>query len=310
MNRLPERLALYRVSRVSLLALAFVFGCEETDTKGWLVDRTRVLGVRFEAKADPARAAIAPGEAMRMTWLVGAPNGTGRLGWTYAVCAPLTGSLPEAHCEGPVLASAVGASEGELVTMELDAPGAAADLQELQVLTAFCDAGDPVLDASRFEATCTSGAPARLAAATVRLSAAGPNANPEIARDAILFDGAPLSPSDARPGEPCAAEPIVTAGTKHAIALRFRGDEREPLPGTREGAESILASHVVTAGELERQYSMLDPGDAVPKQVSVEWTAPRREDVGEGGRLTEIYVVLRDGRGGAAFARRTVCVRP
>jgi hypothetical protein len=309
-----NRLIPPRVSRVSLLMLAFLFGCEETNTKGWLVDRTRVLGVRVEAKADPARASIAPGEPMRATWLVGTPNGTGQLGWAYALCAPIVGNLPEPHCEGPPFAEGAGQSNGELVAMELDAPAAqvAGDLRELQLLVAFCEGGDAKLDPGRFEATCSGGGPARLASANVRLAAAGPNRNPEIAGDAVLFDGRPMTPATARPG-PCASEassPVVSAGTKHTFVLRFRGDEREVLPGTPAGVENILASHVVTSGELKRQYSMLEPTDAIPKDVSIEWSAPGREQIAEGGRLVEAYFVVRDGRGGAAFARRTVCVRP
>ncbi|MDF2693607.1 MAG: hypothetical protein K0S65_1990, partial [Labilithrix sp.] len=97
-----NRLLLPRASRVSLLLFAFAVGCDDTDTKGWLVDRTRVLGARVEAKAEPARAEIAPGERMNVTWLVGAPNGTGRLGWAYALCAPVEGTQPVPRCEGPV----------------------------------------------------------------------------------------------------------------------------------------------------------------------------------------------------------------
>jgi len=317
-NRLPERLALFRVSRVSLLALAFafafVFGCEETDNKGWLVDRTRVLGVRFEAAAERARAAIAPGEPMRATWLVGAPAGTGRLSWAYAICAPPPGNFPQPHCETAVLAAAAGASEGELVTMELEAPRAESvgELEELQMLVAFCEGGDAALDASRFAATCTGGAAPLLASATIRLAAAGPNANPELAADAVLFDGQPLVPSTVRPGSSCAASPespAVVPGSKHTFTIRFRGDEREPVPGSPEGVENVLASHVVTTGELDRLYSMLDPTERAPKESAVEWTAPPPEQVPEGGRLAEVFVVLRDGRGGAAFGRRTVCVR-
>lgn len=301
---------LFRVSRVSFVAFALVVGCEDDNPKGWLVDRTRILGARFEATAEPSRASIAPGEAMRVTWLVGAPNGTGQLGWAYAVCPPVVGNLPEPHCQVPPLVSGVGESDGDLVTMELDAPPpeAVVDLEELQVLVAFCEGSPATLDASKFEATCADGAKSWLAAASVRLAAAGPNANPEIGDDAVLFDGAPMAPATARPGTPCVTESssqIVAAGTKHTVAYRFRGDEREALPN---GAENVLASHVVTTGELKRQYSMLEPQEAVPKDVSVEWTAPGR--VAEGGRLAEFYFVLRDGRGGAAFARRTVCVRP
>jgi hypothetical protein len=297
-----------------LLALFTGAGCEESDNQGWLVDRTRVLGARVEAKSDPSRASIAPGESMRATWLVASPNGTGRLHWAYVVCAPVAGHFPEPHCESTPLAAGTGRSDGELVVMDLDAPAAQAvgDAQELQLLAAFCEDGDATLDAARFEATCADRGTPRLASATIRLTAGGANRNPEIVADAVLFDGSPMGEAS-RPSSSCAAEaksPVVAAGTKHEVALRFRGDEREAIPDTREGAENVLASHVVTAGKLERQYSMLDPSDPVPKEVSVEWTAPARVEIADGGRLVELYVVLRDGRGGEAFARRTVCVRP
>ncbi|MBX3204302.1 MAG: hypothetical protein KF764_04500 [Labilithrix sp.] len=312
MNRLPERLASSGASRVAPLALgfAFAFGCDDVDTKGWLVDRTRVLGARVEARGEPSRAAIAPGESMRVTWLVAAPNGTGHLEWAYAVCAAPIGNFPEPRCEGPVLATGAGASDGELVAMDLDAPRAG-DLEELQILAAFCEGGEATLDAARFEATCMGGAPARLAAGKIRLAVAGANQNPELASDAVLFDGATLGPSTLRPG-PCVADPeapAVAPGTKHAFVLRFRGDERERVEGAAGGLESILASHVVTAGTLKRQYSMFEPEDPAPKEASIEWTAPAEDQVAVEGRLVEIYFVLRDGRGGAAFGRRTVCVR-
>lgn len=302
-----------RSSRLSRLVggalLSVLVGCDDTDNKGWLVDRTRVLGARIEAKSDAARAAINPGEPMRVTWLVGAPNGTGRLNWAYAVCPPALGNFPEPKCTGPIFSAARGASDGELVSMDIDAPGGIDDLEELQILAAFCENGEATLDAARFEATCAGGAAPRLASASVRLARSGPNKNPEIAADAILFDGSPLVPSVVRSGSSCvpdATSPLVNAGSKHAIVVRLRGDEREAIAS--QGFERLLVSHVVTAGELERQYSMLEPNDPAPKDLSVEWTAPLAPSANE-GRLIEIYVVVRDGRGGAAFARRTVCVR-
>ena len=302
-----------RSSRLSRLVvgalLSSLVACDDTDNKGWLVDRTRVLGARIEAKAEPGRAAITPGEAMHVTWLVGAPNGTGHLNWAYALCPPVGGNFPEPKCTGPIFSAARGASDGELVGMDIDAPNGIDDLEELQLLAAFCDGGEATLDAARFDATCAGGAPPRLASASVRLARSGPNHNPEIAGDAVLWDGAPLTSAAVPPGASCVADatsPIVTAGSKHKIVVRLSGNEREVIPS--QGLERLLVSHVVTSGELERQYSMLEPNDPTPKDLSVEWTAPGRESVGD-GRLTEIYVVVRDGRGGEAFARRTVCVR-
>ncbi len=275
------------IRRLLLVPFLTLLACDDTDNRGWLVDRTRVLGVRIEATNDASRAAIVPGERMRATWLVGAPNGTGELRWSYAVCLPVVGNNPEPRCEGATLATGSGIARGAFVTMELEAPPVA-DARELQLLAAFCEGGDVSLDAQRFDATCTGGAVARLASASIRLAAAGPNANPELAPDAIRFDGAPLLEAS------CAR---ALPRTKHTITIHLDGREREP-------AEDVLVSHVVTAGELERQYSMLGPNEPVPRDLSVEWTAP------ETGRETEIFVVLRDGRGGSTLTRRTVCVGP
>ncbi|HVJ91824.1 MAG TPA: hypothetical protein VM580_18620, partial [Labilithrix sp.] len=199
--------------------------------------------------------------------------------------------------------------------IDLDAPSSevVGDLRELLFLAAFCESGDASLETTRFEATCTSGSPARLASATIRLASAGPNNNPEVATDAVIFDGMPMANPAAAPSASCADEPnapVVAPGTKHRLGLRFRGDERESSPDVADGLENILASHVVTAGKLERQYSMFEPREAAPKEVSVEWTAPPLEQVAQAGRLVSLYVVLRDGRGGTAFVRRAICTRP
>lgn len=291
-----------------VLAVLAASACEDDFVKGWLVDRTRALGARVEAVADPARASIAPGEPTRVTWLVGAPNGTPPLDWAFAVCAVPIGQRPEARCVGPALNSGSGRTHGERVPMEFVAPPAEAigDAQELLVLAAFCESAAPdgggagaALDPGRFVATCAGGGQALLASATVRLAVQGPNRNPDLMPDAVLFDGAPMADDPARPGAPCAGgpSPIVAKGTKHGLTFRFRQEDREP-------SESMIVSHVVTAGELDRQYSALDPEEPAPKEVAVPWTAPGEE------RLVEFFVVLRDGRGGTAFVRRTVCVRP
>lgn len=314
MKRRFDRLVPSCLSGILALAFVVLSGCEETDTRGWLVDRTRVLGARVEALADPARASIAPGEAMRLTWLVGAPHGTGPLSWAYALCAPPIGNFPEPRCQGPVFVSGAGDSNGDVVAMDLEAPAAdvVAELSELLVLSAFCEGGAPALDANHFEATCSGGAPARLATATIRLTSAGPNDNPELAPDAVTLDGVTLGPPAGASTASCADEPtapVVGPATKHAFVLRFRGDERESIPSSDE-FESVLASHVVTSGTLERQYSMFEPSEHAPKQVSIEWTAPPRDPTMTEDRIVSLYVVLRDGRGGAAFGRRAICVRP
>ncbi len=301
-----------RMNRV-LPVLALVSACDDSFSKGWLVDRTRVLGARVEATAEPARSSLAPGEHARLTWLVAAPNGTPSLGWSYAICAAPAGFLPEPRCANGSLGAGAGRGDTALVVMELDTPPAEelGDATEILVLAAFCEGGEPALEPTRFEATCSGGGPAILSSLIVRTAAAGANRNPEIAADAVTFDGAPMTPAAARPfGATCAAAPladapIVVAGTEHTFGFAFLGDEREPLPAS----EALVVSHVATSGELDRQYSALEPNEVAPKVSTIPWRAPPRDQVGEGGKLVELFFVLRDGRGGTAFTRRTVCVR-
>jgi hypothetical protein len=277
-----------------------VAACDNSFTKGSLVDRTRVIAVRIEAKDDAARSSIAPGESMRATWLVAAPNGTPRLGFSYALCASPTGNFPDLRCEGATLRAASGVAENESVVMEMDVP--AGDVRDLILLAAFCENGaGSTLDAARFEATCADGAPSLLASARIKTDPA--NRNPDIVNDAVLFDGAPIGPTTLRPNTPCTAAtdaPVVPLGSKHKFGFRLRGEDREP-------GESLIVSHVTTKGEFDRQYSSLEVDEA-PKSAEIPWNAPG-VDPGENGTVAEFYFVLRDSRGGAAFARRAVCVR-
>lgn len=318
----PVLVTAFHAARAALAIAGLIAtgaGCDESISRGWLVDRPRLLAARVEATADPNRASIAPSEPARITWLFSAPTAVPRVSWAFASCLPPDGNFALPRCNGPAIASGSGVSDGsERIPMDYAAPNAAAigDAKELLVLAAFCESGTPQLDPRSFTATCESGN-ALLASATVRLAAAGPNANPSIADDAVLLDDTVIAPSTtpAGPsGSPCQgapSAPVVAPGAERTFKFRFRGDEREPITTSTGGAsvESIILSHAVTAGELDRQYSSFDPEDAAPKVVEIPWTAPGDGEVAAEGRLVEIHFVLRDGRGGAAFTRRTVCVR-
>jgi hypothetical protein len=225
---------------------------------------------------------MACGEAPGHSWLVDRPRVLGartegaRTTWLVAGSGPQIG-WSYAAC--PAL-------KGNFVTPHCDAPiiatGAGSsegsELVAMEtgalpegtlLLAAFCGAAAPTLEPRAFTATCTSGADPLLASVEI---GAIDNRLPTIPDDAIAIGG------------PCAGP------------LTFRFDDAMRDPG-----ESLLLAHFVTAGELDHTYSTLEPGEAAPKYVQVPWTAP------EGARDVKIYFVLRDGRGGTAFATRTIC---
>ncbi|MEZ5980610.1 MAG: hypothetical protein R3F34_20705 [Planctomycetota bacterium] len=284
------------VSFFFLVAIGAVAACEDSIHGGWLVDRPRVLGARVSAVADANRAALVPGERARVEWLVASPEGPPRLAWTFAVCNAPDGLFARPRCERAVVASGSGESSSELITTELAVPPAQAlaGARELLVLAAFCSDGAPTLDPRAFTATCASG-DALLASVLARVD--GANANPPA--PAVRLGDVPLAPDER--GEGCDVAHKVAPGAAVDVVHVFGGAVREP-------GESVTLSTIVTGGELDRQYSTFDAEEAAPKEVRVAWKAP--EDVPAAGRVVRLYALLRDDRGGASFARFSVCVRP
>lgn len=281
-------------------------GCADDFSKGWLVDRVRVLGALAHPADRPETSSLAPGDRARITWLVAPPERPpARMGWAFAVCAPPPGNFAEPACAAPAgegrgeAIAVEGETSGtELVPMDIDVPR---DLgAELLVIAAFCADGAAALDAPSFTARCSGGAEPLLASTVLEVGAERPNANPAVGDDAVTLDGAPLPLLGARPrcGDPSVRDVRASAD----LELGFRFDE-----AAREAGETLVVTHVVTAGELVRQYSALEPSEPTPKAVKLTWTAPAADAAD--GSLSFFYFVLRDGRGGVAFARRAVCVR-
>lgn len=288
-----------------------MFGCDDQPGKSWLVNRTRILGARISAEREPARASVSPGETAFIDWLIPSPGLPPRLSWSFAACLPPEGTQADPRCEGALLTSGTGAAEPAVLPhmiMALPASGAIPSAaQEVLVIAAFCPSESATLDAPSFTATCAGGAEPLLGSVSVRLSAAGPNLNPVIADDAIRLDDVVIPPATLGPdGAACTPSPdapfMAAGGGERDLGFHFSGTERE-------AGEELEISHVVTTGELKRQRDGLAPDEPAPKDVTVAFTPPAVSEVGEGGRLVEMYFVLRDGRGGMGFARRTVCVR-
>ena len=107
------------------------------------------------------------------------------------------------------------------------------------------------------------------------------------------------------PEDPCDPEADVIyrvpAGSHHQVRLDATGGAEA---ATGDGAETLTIAHYVTSGDLERHFSVVEAGgDPV---VEVGWRAPKSAP--PGGSATHFYAVVRDGRGGATWAHRAVCV--
>lgn len=233
--------------------------CGDSPGKSWLVDRPRELGARIEGE--------------EVAWLVAAPTGPRRFGWSFATCIVPAGNFAAPRCDGPIATTGAGASDGDELRMSVGAlpePGL--------VLAAFCEGDVPTsFDPRSFEATCASGAEPLLA--SVRSPARG-NRNPTIGDAAVAVPTTCVPPG----------------GSEERLTFRFDDEQREP-------GEAMLLGTFVTGGELDRTYASLEADEPAPKLVSVDWRPPSVEgDV-------RVFFVLRDGRGGTTFVIRTMCVR-
>ena len=284
------RSALSMVGAVAALAVSCA-SCNDPVEPAWRLDRPRVLGARVAPVADPARASVRPGEEIAVELFTASrerPRGA-YARFALGACAANPNGAVTA-CRGPALADLSGAGAND-PTLTLRAP---AEPGELLVFGVVCTTGAPVLSplaaGKEVRGACDGGAGQEVA---IRVAVGGPDdRQPALGEGAILLDGKPLS-ADA----PCeAGGPGIRAdGGSHDLVFIGRALGREP-------GESVIVSHLATHGDLDRLYTAPD-GDADGKVV---WKAP--SSIGQPRETARFHFSVRDGRGGAAFLTRTICI--
>jgi hypothetical protein len=167
----------------------------------------------------------------------------------------------------------------------------------------ICPQGSPGADG----ASCDGAEPGTSVQLELELAHdADVNLNPELAPDAIAFDGDAWPELPASDGD-CAelGFPEVAGKSKHELTVVLDPSTRDPLPRPSSlgpARESLQLAHFTTAGDLARAFDSI-AWDAQDLTRRVAWTAPATPG------LVRFWFVLRDFRGGSAFAERAVCVR-
>jgi hypothetical protein len=292
------------VKQVVLLSMGlWLLGCEDPLKTVELIDEPRVLGARVEVEGDATRAAPAPGERASATLLVAAPELEPALGFALQACpaAPRRGA--RAACAGPPFARiAENRGDAPLPRLDFEVPAELDPSGRVLLLGVVCPDGAPDADA----AACDNGAgiPVQLELELARANDA--NTNPELHDDSIRFDDAvwpelPLSDGD------CGGLgwPEVAPESTHAVEVALDESDRDPLPRESDldpKRESLQLGHFVSGGDITRAFETVawDSHDLLRR---VDWKAPSEPG------LARIWFVLRDFRGGGAFAERAICVK-
>jgi hypothetical protein len=328
------------------LALGLALGgCADDLDPASLLNTSRALAVRLTVTSDPAdppRTNPGPGDSVEVELLVGDPGEALPRTWAFVACVPLASSFGPPVCKDFDSAFGVFAETTLPTSMPYEPPRftftmpdaeALEGVGEVVALGVICSGGEVDFQGTLgyFEALAKGGAEGKPPACKnpaldgeiviiqVPLRAGEINHAPVI--DEIGMNGPPFTydaPGDA-PIFGCAGDPAAprVRADVDTVALAVKPTEasRETYTVADDGAmasqsyiESLQIAYAATAGEMERTFGYIDPGEDLVDHV--EWALPSPSSIPAEGLLVRFYFVMRDGRGGADWATRALCVVP
>lgn len=287
------------------LALGLVLlGCDDPLKSVELIAEPRVLGARVEVEGDAGRAAPAPGESASATFLLAAPELEMPLGFALAACAAEPRQGGRSSCASEPFATTL-RPNGDTTPASLDftVPDDLDPAGRVLVLGILCPDGTPSADGTSCDGS-DPGTPVKLELDLARDDDV--NQNPELEPSTLLFDDSEWSDIPIAEGD-CAGLglPEVAVSSSHTLDVQLSEADRDALPRDSEldpTRESLQLSHFATDGDLSRAFETI-AWDSEELSRRVTWKAPKTPG------LVRFWLVLRDFRGGSAFATRAVCVQ-
>ncbi len=279
-------------------------GCDDPLKSVELVAEPRVLGARVEVTRDPERAAPEPGEDATATFLLAAPALNQSLGFALSACPAAARNGTRGECDGAVFAQVSSKNgDADVASLRFEVPSDLDPARRVLLRGVICPDGSPRADGEGCDGA-DPGTPVQL---ELELARDGDvNLNPELQAESLSFDDA-IWPDLAPLSGDCAGLgfPEVDAQSEHSLTVRLDESDRDVLPRPSEldpARESLQLSHFVSDGDISRAFESI-AWDSAELSRTVTWKAP-----GAPG-LVRFWFVLRDLRGGGAFATRAVCVK-
>lgn len=296
-----------------MASLALGFGCDDPLVAPEQIVDMRVLGARASTAGDPTRATPRPGEEVEVRWLVAGPAGPVEASHAFRACLAEPTTSGYARCREAIDDALQATPSATAPALSFSVPAAELLLPDdrLGVLGIVCDGGTPDLAQPFESSTCGNGSPkTTLVSFEVEIltEPEEENHNPDPPVTALRFDGQAWAPRAGRNPAICppvdGALSVVADGADHTIEIDASG-LRE---ATATGLETLEIAHFVNAGDLARHFSAVESAEPEPPAPqSVTWTAPASAS---SPTAVHFYAVVRDLRGGAGFAHRSLCVLP
>lgn len=292
-------------------------GCDEPLVEVQTIQGLRVLGARVEAVSDPGLAEPAVGDEFVLRWLVVSDREQSySAALEVCVAKPTRMGVPECR-EAPFFDTTFDGTTEEEPRIELELPALPGGSEWLARLV-VCAEGE-----ARFNrqgaGECRAGSDPKEAFYRARVGARVPNRNPDLSDDELSFAGASWEAADRVPlGRTCDDESTesllrIRPGRERTIRFDLVGDDRERLSAEEREVyaaaetESLFYSHFLTMFGLERPFSFIDAGSD-QRRFEVELELDSNVRTPSGGRVVDWILVVRDGRGGADWLRRQLCV--
>jgi hypothetical protein len=293
------------------LSLFTLAACADPFDPGSTIVSTRVLGARVEVDGEPQRSTPRAGETAHVRFVLAGVEAEPSVRWTLVACLP--SDADAGPCTAPLVVSEGSGSQPDL-TVTVPAAATLGDVRSLQVAGIFCTRGAPGLAQARCVGEGAEGVSLIYDLALAREDdGRDANLQPSLTDTAFRFDDAPWRASVAEPTGECEVGlPEARADEQeHAITLELGPDARQVYlrDDLRTEREELQVSHFVTAGELARQFSFIEPSDQRERpSLTVKWTAPQADELGQDRQRVRLIAVVRDQRGGLSLVERALCV--
>jgi hypothetical protein len=284
---------------IGSLSLALSSGCGDPLKFAQTLEETRALGVRVSGPG--GEASLDAGQSAEVELLFAGPGGTESLAVTYRVCPAADSARGVPFCDGDNWQNGTVDWDGT-TPISFSVPDDAEQGTRLAFLAAACESGEPRLSDDPLEWSCSDDSePLRVSFDFWTADDEFQNQNPDLGELSIEIEGETFALEDVGAAAGCDDQSVrVKAEQTVDFFFHFGESAREDVDDEAEPKELLQISHFSTAGQFDRQYTILEAAEE-PETVR-EWKAP--DETGP----VKIYIVVRDGRGGVTWSSTSVCV--
>jgi hypothetical protein len=303
---------------LALLLSCLSVGCDDPLVDPATLYGPRVIGAQVSVLSAPNVAEPLPGEDARIAWLLASADAA-PLSVKLAFCRAEASVLGPPRCAGPVWdEQRVLGSFGEPLLADFSLPAELEPGSSWVAWLGWCEEGEARFDALASSFGCADSGESLRAFYRGRIPEAAPNQNPSLLDDLLLLDDVPWpdTPDAPAAGEPCVDSDLLrlTHATPASIRFELGGDDREPLPTTRDGyaeraRESLVYTHVATRSGLARAFSAIDH-DSLQTGFTLPLTLGGEPVPAAEGQSVSLYLIAHDERGGVDWLRRDACLLP